>query len=359
MDALQFSGVPWAIQPDKLVEMQALLYSHRADSRIAPPSPVSGGHAMQVSGKVAVIRISGILCKRPGLIAQFFGATSTAAISESFRMAINAPDIAAVVLVIDSPGGTVDGTQAIAAEILAARGRKPIVAVADGCMCSAAYWIGASADRVYASSSVAQIGSIGVVAAHVDISGRESQVGVKTTEISAGKYKRIASNYAPLSAEGRESIQSTVDYLYSLFVGHVARARNTSEDRVLSAMADGRVFIGQQAAQAGLIDGIMSIDECITGAAKMKTELNGNAQAVACGKDDHDQMLFKSAKDYQEQHPGTDFLAALRLVSRNPAGSSTLLHSDKQREQLHRQAKAYQAAHPGTDYLAAISAVAA
>lgn len=91
----------------------------------------------------------------------------------------------------------------------------------------------------------------------------------------------------------------------------------------------------------------------------MKTELNGNAQAVACGKDDHDQMLFKSAKDYQEQHPGTDFLAALRLVSRNPAGSSTLLHSDKQREQLHRQAKAYQAAHPGTDYLAAISAVAA
>jgi len=132
-----------------------------------------------------------------------------------------------------------------------------------GVMASAAYWVGSAADRVYVSSGVDQVGSIGVVASHVDVSQREAALGVKTTEIVAGRYKRIASQYGPLTESGRQSIQDQVDYLYSLFVGDVAAQRGVSTDKVLADMADGRVFIGQQAIDAGLVDGIGRIENVI------------------------------------------------------------------------------------------------
>jgi len=107
------------------------------------------------------------------------------------------------------------------------------------------------------------VGSIGVVATHVDVSRAESARGVKTTEITAGKYKRIASSYEPLSAEGRASIQEQVDAIYEGFVEAVADGRGVSVRTVLSKMADGRVFIGKRAVDAGLADGVLSRDALI------------------------------------------------------------------------------------------------
>ncbi|MCK8218611.1 S49 family peptidase, partial [Erwinia amylovora] len=86
--------------------------------------------------------------------------------------------------------------------VAAARGVKPVATLADGTMASAAYWIGAYADEVYAVDSGTQLGSIGVVATHVDVSRAEQMAGRKTTEIYAGQYKRIASSYAPLTEPG-------------------------------------------------------------------------------------------------------------------------------------------------------------
>ena len=99
-----------------------------------------------------------------------------------------------------------------------------------------------------------------VVATHTDISKAQAAAGVKTTEIFAGQYKRIASNYAPLSKEGRQTMQDQVDYTYSLFVGAVAKHRGVSTDVVLQDMADGRIFIGQQAIDAGLVDGVSTLE---------------------------------------------------------------------------------------------------
>jgi hypothetical protein len=152
---------------------------------------------------------------------------------------------------------------AAASAVMAARGVKPIATYSDGTMASAAYWVGSAADRVYVSSGVDQVGSIGVVASHVDVSQREQALGIKTTEIVAGKFKRISSQYGPLTESGRQSIQDQVDYLYSLFVGDVAAQRGVSADQVIADMADGRVFIGQQAIDAGLVDGITTLNDVI------------------------------------------------------------------------------------------------
>jgi uncharacterized protein YndB with AHSA1/START domain len=97
----------------------------------------------------------------------------------------------------------------------------------------------------------------------MDVSGQQATQGVKTTEIFAGKFKRIASQYAPLSKEGRATMQQQVDYTYSLFVQAVATHRGVSVDTVLQDMADGQIFLGQQAIDAGLVDGASTLDALI------------------------------------------------------------------------------------------------
>jgi ClpP class serine protease len=102
-----------------------------------------------------------------------------------------------------------------------------------------------------------------VVATHVDVSGAMQAAGRKTTEITAGKYKRIASSYAPLSGEGRDTLQDQVDYIYSAFVADVAAGRAQPVQTVLDRMADGRVFVGKQAVSAGLADAVSYFGEVL------------------------------------------------------------------------------------------------
>jgi ClpP class serine protease len=97
----------------------------------------------------------------------------------------------------------------------------------------------------------------------VDYSKLEERVGIKTTEIAAGRYKRIASEHAPLTDEGRAYIQALLDEIYTVFVDAVARNRGTDAETVLKDMADGRLFIGRQAVSAGLVDGVSTLDALI------------------------------------------------------------------------------------------------
>lgn len=343
------TNVPWAILPDRLLEM------HAARPAAEKGQAVSTNTGYTIYAGTALIPITGIIGKGISPMMHLFGGTSSVITAQQIASALGDSSVKQILLYIDSPGGTVDGTQALAEKVLAARGKKPIIALADGMMCSAAYWIGSSADKVFAASGTTQVGSIGVVASHLDISGREAQIGIKTTEISAGKFKRIASNYEPLSADGRSNIQATVDYLYSLFVGHVAKARRVSENTVLNQMADGRVFIGKQAQSAGLIDGIQSIEECITGENKVNIQQSTHAAASA-GNNERD-ALHAKAKAYQLDHPGTDLMTALRAVSTPVANSAAGQHVEGDRFELHKRAKAYQAKHPGTTYLNAVQAI--
>jgi hypothetical protein len=142
-------------------------------------------------------------------------------------------------------------------------------------MASAAYWIGSSASAVYIGSDTDVVGSIGVVTQHVDTSNAEHQRGVKITDITAGKYKRIASQHAPLTQEGRASIQDELDQLYGVFVDAVARNRGKDADTVASEMADGRVFLGQKAVSAGLADGKTTLPQLIQ---QMKSQKGGGAK---------------------------------------------------------------------------------
>ena len=268
MKLLDIMTGPWAIVPSRLAEIQGIYEAHVRGPKIdlkgveaAIGRPLANEHqAYEVIDGAAVIPVTGVLGKGMSLLTKISGGTSTARLQEDLRAAIDDPTVRSIILRIDSPGGAVDGTQELADAVFDARSQpKPIVALADGCMCSAAYWIGAAASQVFITSDTTQVGSIGVVASHQDISKAEASQGVVTTEITAGKYKRIASQHGPLTEEGRASIQDHVDHVYSVFVDQVAKFRGVSVETVLSEMADGRVFLGRQAKEAGLVDGVSTL----------------------------------------------------------------------------------------------------
>ena len=271
MKLLDIITAPWAIEPAKLAEIQAIYATHlRGDKidlagveqRLGRPL-ANEPKPYDIIDGVAVLPIEGVVAKRANMFMQISGGASMQLIERDLRAALADPSVHSVILSIDSPGGTVDGTQALANAVRAGREVKPIVTLASGTMASAAYWIGSAASAVYIADATTNVGSIGVVAKHMDISAAEKAAGVKTTEIYAGKFKRIASQYEPLSQDGRQSIQDAVDYTYALFVDAVAQQRGVSTDKVLQDMADGRVFIGQQAIDAGLVDGVSTLDALI------------------------------------------------------------------------------------------------
>lgn len=218
----------------------------------------------QVENGVAIIPIKSVMTKETSLFSFLFGGTSTARARMAFNSAIADASVQAVVLHIDSPGGSVDGTQELAQAIYAARGKKPIVAFADGMMASAAYWTGSAADAVFMSSDTTVMGSIGVVTAHVDVSRAEEAFGVKVTEITAGEFKRITSSHAPLSEPGRAYIQADLDHIYGVFLEAVGTYRGGLDpQQVHEQMANGRTFRGQLAIKAGLADGVSSLSDLV------------------------------------------------------------------------------------------------
>lgn len=290
MNVLDILNSPWAITPEKLTEMCAIYAAHRngesanlkaIEVALGKPLGPGGAKAYEVLDGVAVLPLEGILSKRMGLFGQISGGQSYQSFQSELQQALDDPTVSAIILQIDSPGGAVDGAQQAADAVFAARSVKPICALVDGQMCSAAYWVGSSASKVYIGSDVDVVGSIGVVTQHVDTSAAEYMQGIKVTDITAGKYKRIASQHSPLSPEGRGAIQDQLDHVYGVFVDAVARNRSVAADTVVNKMADGRVFRGQQAIAAGLVDGKIALPALIKQLRGQKRGLGSFAKTSA------------------------------------------------------------------------------
>ena len=272
MKLLDIMTSPWMIARERLSEIRGIYQTHMRGDKIDTKAieaqlalvigeqPERGKYDIQDG--VAIIPLKGVVSKELSFFSFLFGGVSTQGVAIMFKDALANGDVESILLDIDSPGGTVDGTQELAELIYGARGQKPIIAYTDGKMASAAYYIGAAADSIYISGDMPEIGSIGVVMSHVDYSKQDEMYGVKETEIYAGKYKRIASYTQPLSKEGKAYLQGQVDYVYSIFVNDVAKYRGRSVEDVLN-MADGKIFIGRQALDVGLVDGVSTFDQLI------------------------------------------------------------------------------------------------
>lgn len=147
-------------------------------------------------------------------------------------------------------------------EVFAARRQKPIVAIADSLIASAAYWIAAQATRIHASTS-ANLGSIGVFTVHEDISGLLEQQGVQVTLISHGAHKTDGHPYAPLPADVRDRLQARVDALGLEFERTVGRGRGVTLKTVQQTFGQGEVFRGKEAIARRMADGSDTFDQTL------------------------------------------------------------------------------------------------
>lgn len=256
---------------------------------------------------VAVLPLVGVMVKRGNMFIRISGGVSTQIFAQEFTQALNDPEVRALVINADTPGGAVEGTPDLAEMVYNSRGTKPSLAWSDGTIASAGTWVTSAADKVYISSDVVVTGSIGVVTQHTDYSRRQKKNGVKTTEITAGKYKRIASPYSPLSNEGKDTIQGQLDYIYSVFVDAVAKHRGMDVEDVLDRAADGRIFVGRQGIDAGLVDGIKSFNEVLQEARELASGSKNNTRFVRAntGVKDVDK------KEIEEKYP--DIVGQIRV----------------------------------------------
>jgi signal peptide peptidase SppA len=272
---LQSGGVKWSIDEirERIAAANAASGYEGHENREArflafddEPMPMlaAGKRNAAKAGSVAVIPMTGIISHRMSMMSEISGGSggSTVALTAQFRQALEDGNCKAIVLDVDSPGGSVEGVMELAQEIYDARKVKPVTAVCNAMACSAAYWLASAAKEVVCTPS-GQCGSIGVYMMLQDESEALKNEGVKISIIKAGKYKAEGHPSQPLTDEAREFLQGQVDSVYSMFVKAVAQQRGVAQAAVRDGMGQGRSLLAADAVKAGLADRTGTLDDVL------------------------------------------------------------------------------------------------
>lgn len=210
---------------------------------------------------IALIPIHGSLVKRSLGMEAASGLTSYGEIAAMLDAALADPQVSGILLDIDSPGGEASGSFELARRVHEVAAQKPIWAVANDAAYSAAYAIAASAQRLFVTET-GGVGSIGVIALHVDQSVKDAKDGYHYTAITAGAHKNDYSPHEPLSDAAKTELQGEVDRLYAIFTEHVAAMRGLDLEAVRATEAG--LFFGSNAVAQGLADGVQTLDATLS-----------------------------------------------------------------------------------------------
>ena len=263
---------PWAIDPAyvegitpflvNLLDGKAVAFEKSfsvlpyavVDAKSSSPSNINSA----APGSIAVISMSGPLMKND----QYCGPVGTATINEWIKQADANVNIDGIILKIDSPGGTVDGTEEMARTIQ--NTKKPIVAYVDGLAASAAYWIGSSADEMIANGKTAMVGSIGTMMKFGDVQPVMEKAGIKFHEIYASLSTDKNKAFRDATKDGNYTtlINEILDPLNEVFLSSVKKNRSgklSDKENVLT----GKTYMAADAKKHGLIDKIGSMDDAM------------------------------------------------------------------------------------------------
>ena len=256
LDSL-FARQPWLITTEAMQAMatQAVAFF---DARLNLPERESNP-LLSVEGGIASVRIHGPLMRQPDLFSVLlFGATDMDQVSAAISGAVEREDVDALLLDIDSPGGTVNGTPELGQAVADAAKRKTVYAFSAGQMSSAAYWIASQADAIYATPS-ARVGSIGVLLPFVDSTEKLRNQGLKVEVFAAGKFKAMGTPGVSLTEEQRELIQSDIEEIAADFKAAVlARGRRIPDEAM-----EGQTFSARKAQRFNLAGMVKSRDEVL------------------------------------------------------------------------------------------------
>jgi protease-4 len=209
---------------------------------------------LPIGDKVALIRVEGPILDSKETV-------------DEIKDYVKDLSVKAIVLRVDSPGGAVAPSQEIYEEVRKAAAKKTIVVSMGSIAASGGYYISSPATRIVANPGTLT-GSIGVIMEIPNMEGLMSKIGVKTEVIKSGKHKDIASVFRSISKEDREILQNVLDNVHEQFINAVAEGRKLLRDDV-QKIADGRIYTGEQALKAGLIDELGNLEDAVKAAAKI------------------------------------------------------------------------------------------
>jgi signal peptide peptidase SppA len=269
MSALAFE--PWLITPimhRKLCDIvEAHILHPNEQHAVASQMPVNPSpRAFTVAGdNVAVIPIDGVIGRKFSSSLYSSGVTSVDVLARLVDMAATDEEVNAIMLVFDSPGGSVQGVAEASAAVKRAMSIKPVIAYADGQMCSAAYWIGSQASAIY-SWDESSIGSIGVYSAFLDQSRAFEMAGVKPEIFKSGEHKGMGMPGTSLTTDQKAMIQASVDEIGVKFRATVQAGRKRPID---DEDMQGQSFSAQEAMGNGLIDSISTFAVALADAGRL------------------------------------------------------------------------------------------
>ena len=253
----------WYILPDKMDILLAFLEARINNAEVLEVESRAPTKFKNVRGDIAVMELTGTISQRMGIMDAASGGTSTEAFGAKFDELANDKSIKAIVMDVDSPGGSAHGLEELSSKIRQARKPgRPIIAIANSLMASAAYYVASAADEIVATPG-GQVGSIGSIAVHAETSRMENRIGLTRTIIRAPEGKAAANSVEPLSETARAEMQDTVDQYYDMFVSAVAANRGITKTAVKSNYGKGRLLTARDALAAGMVDRIGTLEDVV------------------------------------------------------------------------------------------------
>ena len=223
---------------------------------------------LEHSEKVALIHVEGVIVGGRGQGGLLGDGSGMDSVIRQIQAARDDETVRAVVLRINSPGGSAPASQEVGEELKKLRSAgKPVVASMGDIAASGGYWIAALCDRIYANPGTIT-GSIGIYIPYANYEELFKKIGVHGEKIKSGPHKDMLSPERPMTAAERAILQEMVDDLYDQFVAVVAEGRKMEPDRV-RRLADGRIYTGRQAKKLGLVDEMGTQEDAVNAAARL------------------------------------------------------------------------------------------
>lgn len=281
---------PWAIQPDWLHAIWAVAtrQPHQSE-RVGEDwternmQAALGSGAKRLEGAryavlddgIAVVPIFGPIFPRANMLTEMSGATSADMLKRDISLSVASPNVHAIMMLVDSPGGAVSGVSAVADTVFAARGEKPIIAHVSGTAASAAYWIASAANELRLERT-GIVGSIGVAALvpHQVSPNASGEMNVEVISSNAPNKRPD-----PESDDGRAEIVRSLDAIEAAFITDVARGRGVTATVVKSDFGQGGVRIGSDAVQHKMADRVSSYEQSLA-ALKRLTSTRKRVEAL-------------------------------------------------------------------------------
>lgn len=222
-------------------------------------------HKVPLGEKVALVRVAGVIIDSTDVI-------------EELKEYSKDSSVKAIVLRVDSPGGAVAPSQEIYEEILKIKEKKKVIVSMGSVAASGGYYIAAPADKIVANAGTLT-GSIGVIMEIPNVSGLLEKIGVKTQVVKSGRHKDIASVFKELTPEEKKILQAVLDDVHDQFIEAVSDSRGITIEKI-KELADGRIFTGRMAKEAGLVDELGNLQYAISLAGEL-TGIKGEPQVVS------------------------------------------------------------------------------